>query len=107
MAIVGLRSFSCMTLRIGFDPTQCTCAHDMSNGLRLYISYFVTTFSLTVTWDLTNLANAMFGKDLGMRVVGPALSRPTSHVAKEVLAYDSSRPIRSKPDYSVTCRPTC
>src|SRR6218665_4010756 len=33
MAIVGLRSFSCMTLRIGFDPTQCACAHDMSNRL--------------------------------------------------------------------------
>jgi len=22
-----------MTLRIGFDPTQCACAHDMSNRL--------------------------------------------------------------------------
>ena len=33
MAIVGLWSFSCMTLRIGFDPTQCACAHDMSNRL--------------------------------------------------------------------------
>ena len=33
MAIVGLWSFSCMTLRIDFDPTQCACAHDMSNRL--------------------------------------------------------------------------
>ena len=33
MAIVGLWSFSCTTLWIGFDPTQCACAHDMSNRL--------------------------------------------------------------------------
>ena len=33
MAIVGLWSFSCMTLSIGFDLTQCACAHDMSNRL--------------------------------------------------------------------------
>jgi len=33
MVIVGLWSFSCMTLRIGFDLTQCACAHDVSNRL--------------------------------------------------------------------------
>jgi len=32
-AIVGLWSFSCMTLWIGFDSTQCACAHDMLNQL--------------------------------------------------------------------------
>jgi len=31
--IVGLWSFSCMIQHIGFDPTQCACAHDMSNRL--------------------------------------------------------------------------
>ena len=32
-AIVNLWSFSCMTLRIDVDQTQCACAHDMSNRL--------------------------------------------------------------------------
>ena len=33
IAGLGLRSFSCTTLWIGFDPTQCACAQDMLNRL--------------------------------------------------------------------------
>src|SRR6218665_1810382 len=43
MAIVGLGSFSCMTLSIGFDLTQCACAHDMLN--RLISKYKLTNFT--------------------------------------------------------------
>ena len=47
VSIVGLWSFSCMTLWIGFDPTQCACTHDMSIRLTLSpstILYCVNTF---------------------------------------------------------------
>jgi len=36
-----------MTLRIGFDPTQCACAYDMSNRLIMidHSEFAMTTYA--------------------------------------------------------------
>jgi len=39
------------TLRIGFDPTQCACTHDMSNRL-IIVSHLSIYIALFTEWAL-------------------------------------------------------
>jgi len=41
-----------MTLRIGFDPTQCAGAHDMSNRLIRVLCYLSIKESILEEWFL-------------------------------------------------------